>query len=129
MVHRRQRDRRVPVVRRGHDDRVDIGAIDHLAIIEIGIALTIFLGVELFVLVEALLVDVAHGHDLTVAFALARRHELAGHVGAPSSGTDDADVDTVIGSQHPAGALGCRSCRGPGLGGHAGAYQEFSALK
>jgi hypothetical protein len=98
LVHGLEGDRGVPVVRGGDDDGVDVRAVDHLVIVEVAVAL-----VEFLVLVQAPLIDVADGQDLTGIGILADLGKLAAHVGAATTNADHADVDAIIGADDPAG--------------------------
>ena len=85
----------------GNDDGVDIGAVQHFAVIEIAIHLEGF-----FAAVDALLVNVANGDDLGVGFFFAGFIEFTGDIKPAATGTDDGDVNAVIGADDASGAGG-----------------------
>src|SRR5260370_10151520 len=110
MVHGIERDLGVPMVGRGDDDGVDVGATDDLAVIQIAVALEL-----LRVLPLAFFIDVANRDDLAGVVLLALLGEDFGNVAAASAGADDAHVDAVVGADHAAAHLRAASGKG-GIG-------------
>ena len=103
LIERIERDRAMPMVGRGDDHRVYIRPREHFAVVEgRELGLRSLLRHPL-----AFLIDVAHGCDLQVAALLGHAQDQAHQAAATSADTDQADVDAVVGPNHPA-------CRRPG---------------
>ncbi len=101
-VHGFERDLRVPMIRRGHHDRVDIGLVQQFVIIEITLGLEL---VGRFAL--PLLVDVANGDNLAAVVVLVSVIlEFLGDVAAASADSDHPDVDAVIRAKHATALFG-----------------------
>ena len=101
---RRRRDLAMQVGRRGDDDRVDAGGIQHAAPVGHGLRLRRAAGGTL----EERLVDVAQRGDLRRVGASERVHDVT----APRAETDDAEAHG-----------------GPGRGGDAGAWADASPCR
>jgi hypothetical protein len=99
VVHRIQSDLGVPVVGRGDNDRIDIRAAHHFAIIEVPFAFELR---GVFAL--ALLVDIAHRDDLAGVVLIADLLEHRGDMAAASTNADHADIDAIVRSEHAVAA-------------------------
>ena len=105
-VHRVERDAGVPVIRRGDNHGVHVRASQHFAVIEIPGRLEL-----LRRLLLALLIDVAHGDNLTGALVFIAELLKGGRdVVTAATDTDHSNVDLVV-SPDDARALSHLSAR------------------
>jgi hypothetical protein len=112
LVHGFEGDLGVPVVGRRNDYRVDVGPVDHFAIIQESIALQTF-GILAF----AFFIDIAHGHYLTVVGPLADPCKGTRQIRTAAAYTNHTDVNPVVGADYPSGGwLG--GARRKCFGGH-----------
>ena len=121
------RTERVPEIRRGEENDIDVLVVEELAHVVRGL-LHPTAG-ELLVVVHALghhaLVDVAEGGDLDVGALLERMH--GSDMGAAATAqADDGGADAVVGAG--AGGEGGRSDEGGAGGGGGGVAHELAAI-
>ena len=126
-IHCSEGDLGVPVVRRGYNHCVHVVPGEQFAVIEVA-----FYFIDVLVLFLALLINVADGDDLGVAFFCACFRELAGYVSSAATASDDADVDFVVGADDASGLCrtsgerGARQAQGGAYGGCG--FQEVSSI-
>ena len=101
VIHRLQRNVRVPVIRRRDDHRVDILTVDNLVVIEITVALVMFL-----IGGDALLIRVRDGDNLAGVILLADLGESVADVSAAPADADDANGNAVIGADDASARTG-----------------------
>ena len=99
----------MPVIGDGHHHRVDVAPVEDLAVVEVALALEF-----LFVLGDALLPDVAHGHHFARAGLFTDVGKYDAKTPAAIPQPDDPQVDAVVRAprataQSPAKAERCSS--------------------
>ena len=98
-------EQRVPMVRRGHHDSLDVLVLEHLP--EIAVAFRIGIPHELQSLAKAGLIDVAQAHQIDL---IGKLLEIRDVLLADQAKSDKTDADAVVGAQHP--LVRCRCQRG-----------------
>ena len=94
--HRRDGDRRVPVVWRGGEDGVYIGSGQQLLVVSVSFCTSHLLGRH----VQALLVHVAKSNDFNVLFVSTMLQQERQVVGTASPQADQCYVDAIIGAKN-----------------------------
>src|SRR5687767_12364399 len=92
-IHRVDGDLRVPVIRRGDEDGIDIVPFQELPIICIALAFAHFLRPG-----KATPVNIGYGEDFNV-IGVASLHQAVEMVRAHTAATDNAKADAIVGAE------------------------------